>query len=1015
MRVSLQFLAKAVRVLTVAAAVSTAAAQNQPPLAPVITEPIVGRIINPADLHMETGPFSDPNPGDTHVCTDWEVWTVTPSQRVWVTACIGGVERLHTHLGDGVFENSHAGRRTLLPDTQYTLRVRHRDSSGVAATEWSAWSTRDFTTGAATATFPLETDDVRTTPTPTLRETSGVSYALASGAVVRVRGDAGGVLLDVTGRVSGGNQITNPAALAAHEHIKVQVQAGAESLTLPKTDLAFTNGQGVAVVIYLPALSLAPGAVASYWVSSNGSTFVALPGQTQPDFSTLARGASVAWTTASDFSAEIVATGFQLPVNIAFVPNPRPEPDAPAFYVVELYGQIKVVRRNGVVSDYATGLLNFNPTGNFPGSGEQGVACAAVDPTNGDLFVTLLYSEINGDETSPHHPAVDRFTSTDGGITAATRTRVLDLTPEVQGQSHQISNITFGPDGYLYVHVGDGFDANSSQLLTQARGKVLRMTRTGQAISTNPFYSTSDGLNRTDLIFARGLRNPFGGAWRYSDAAHYMVENGPSVDRFSRLVSGRNYGYNGSDASMATFALYNWNPSTAPVNITFVQPEVFGGSGFPASYYGRAYVTQSGGTYGIGPGSNTYKVITEWQIDSTGVLTSGPRPVAYYNGGGASSAVAIAAGPDGLYFSDFYKEDSFTNPIARGSNILRLRYSPPPPPPDCNGNGVPDATDLANGTSRDCDGNGIPDECDIAAGRATDCNGNGVPDSCDTQTLLLANFNTAAAPFQLNGNAALVNGAVRLTTATGNLIGTAIRPPLSQSPMSRLNASFDFRIGNGSGADGMCFAAFDSTRYTQSALFSEEGPGTTSNTPPSGPGTLVVQFDTYDNGGGEGENTIEIMSNGVTMGRYTPSFDMEDYVYHHATVLFDGETISVRVTNASGVWETAFDHLPVTNYTPFAALLGFGGRTGGATNEHWLDNVAFAVPGPNDANANGIPDDCECPADFNRDGGVDGGDVEAFYLVWIAGLSQADVNFDGGVDGADVARFFEAWEAGGCP
>ncbi len=55
-----------------------------------------------------------------------------------------------------------------------------------------------------------------------------------------------------------------------------------------------------------------------------------------------------------------------------------------------------------------------------------------------------------------------------------------------------------------------------------------------------------------------------------------------------------------------------------------------------------------------------------------------------------------------------------------------------------------------------------------------------------------------------------------------------------------------------------------------------------------------------------------------------------------------------------------------------------------------------------------------CPADFNQDGGADGADVEAFYLVWVTGESQADLNFDGGVDGADVEVFFVKWEAGGC-
>jgi hypothetical protein len=67
---------------------------------------------------------------------------------------------------------------------------------------------------------------------------------------------------------------------------------------------------------------------------------------------------------------------------------------------------------------------------------------------------------------------------------------------------------------------------------------------------------------------------------------------------------------------------------------------------------------------------------------------------------------------------------------------------------DCNGNGVPDAEDIAAGASTDCDGNGVPDECqvgglsdcngsgamdlcDIAAGQSQDCNQNGVPDECE--------------------------------------------------------------------------------------------------------------------------------------------------------------------------------------------------------------------------------------------------------------------------------------------
>jgi hypothetical protein len=56
---------------------------------------------------------------------------------------------------------------------------------------------------------------------------------------------------------------------------------------------------------------------------------------------------------------------------------------------------------------------------------------------------------------------------------------------------------------------------------------------------------------------------------------------------------------------------------------------------------------------------------------------------------------------------------------------------------------------------------------------------------------------------------------------------------------------------------------------------------------------------------------------------------------------------------------------------------------------------------------------CEV-ADFNRDGGVDGADLEAFYTAWMSGEAAGDVNADGGVDGGDLEHFFTYWMLGGC-
>lgn len=514
---------------------------NLPPLAPVILEPASeGVVLSPFDVHMVIGTFTDPNPSDTHRATDWQLWTTgATSEEVWAADNVtDGVSKFHIHLADGVFVNSLAGRHELLFNTDYRLRVRVRDSSNEAATEWSDWTNRQFHTQAE------------------LQPTPGV-----------------------------------------------------------------------------------------------GTWAVTQPG----------------------YKVEVVATGFQLPVNIAFVPSPGPHPDDPLFYVTELYGQIKVVNNDGHVGTYAAGLLNFNPNGQFPGSGEQGVAGITVDPATGDLFVTMLY-----DGGSAHFPKIVRFHSTDGGHTAASQTTILDMPNEPMGQSHQISNVTIGPDGKLYVHVGDGFDSGSPQNLDSFRGKILRLNLDGSAPTDNPFYDAANGINARDYVFAFGLRNPFGGAWRDADGMHYEAENGPTVDRFAQIVGGRNYLYDGSDESMANFALYNWNPSHAPVNLAFVQGSSFNGSGFPASKQGHAFVAESGPTFASGPQA-LGKRISEFVLDAAGSLVQGPIDLITYNGTGKGTVVGLAAGPDGLYFSDLYA-DNDPNPVAFGANVLRVRYIGTAPP-----------------------------------------------------------------------------------------------------------------------------------------------------------------------------------------------------------------------------------------------------------------------------------------------------------------------------------------------
>src|SRR5688572_21516511 len=86
------------------------------------------------------------------------------------------------------------------------------------------------------------------------------------------------------------------------------------------------------------------------------------------------------WIVREGYKLELAAPAqaFRLPVNIAFVPNPGPNANDPLYYVTELYGSIKVVTRGGAISDYATGLLDYNPSGPISGVGEQGLTGIAV-------------------------------------------------------------------------------------------------------------------------------------------------------------------------------------------------------------------------------------------------------------------------------------------------------------------------------------------------------------------------------------------------------------------------------------------------------------------------------------------------------------------------------------------------------------------------------------------------------------------------------------------------------------
>ena len=126
------------------------AGANRRPQPPGISLPTGAVAENAITMALQSGAFSDLDAGNTHVATDWEIWTTTGTpSRVWRALNQTGAQRLNVTLANGVFENALAGRTALSWGTAYQLRVRHRDSSGESNSEWSPTAKRDFTTPVA--------------------------------------------------------------------------------------------------------------------------------------------------------------------------------------------------------------------------------------------------------------------------------------------------------------------------------------------------------------------------------------------------------------------------------------------------------------------------------------------------------------------------------------------------------------------------------------------------------------------------------------------------------------------------------------------------------------------------------------------------------------------------------------------------------------------------------------------------------------------------------------------------
>jgi aldose sugar dehydrogenase len=149
--------------------------------------------------------------------------------------------------------------------------------------------------------------------------------------------------------------------------------------------------------------------------------------------------------------------------------------------------------------------------------GERGLLGLALSPTFAkDHFVYAFYSR--ADDTTRQR--VVRWL--DRGGAGANLTTIVDNLPAGSDCCHKGGRLAFGPDGKLYVTLGENHVASDAQSASNLRGKILRYNADGTVPSDNPFGAANP-------VWAIGLRNPFGLAFS-SEGKLMVTDNGPSGD-----------------------------------------------------------------------------------------------------------------------------------------------------------------------------------------------------------------------------------------------------------------------------------------------------------------------------------------------------------------------------------------------------------------------------------------------------------------------------------------------------
>jgi glucose/arabinose dehydrogenase len=299
-------------------------------------------------------------------------------------------------------------------------------------------------------------------------------------------------------------------------------------------------------------------------------------------------------TLPSGFLEQTIATFPDQPTAGAFAPDGR--------YFVTLEGtndtsgpgNVRVIKNNTLL---ATPLLTVTTQSFF----ERGLLGIAVHPNFASNGFVYVYYTLPG--TSPVTHRVERWTVPSGSdvATPGSATTIFDI-PVPSGQSsagnHNGGAMAFGPDGKLYVSIGDNAVTSNSQNLNNLFGKVLRLNDDGSIPSDNPFLASTTGSNRA--IWAVGLRNPFTFSFQPGTGRMYINDVGSSGsnrrEEVNLGVAGANYGWPTIEGFRTTQPLpsigtyrdpvHAYNDGFAITGSAFYNPTT---PMFPTSFEGRYF------------------------------------------------------------------------------------------------------------------------------------------------------------------------------------------------------------------------------------------------------------------------------------------------------------------------------------------------------------------------------------------------------------------------------------------